>query len=289
MAATPAGASKFGHSHDSAPSWPGRCLQREKRAELRAECIRADGALSPMLSPPDTPSPIPPPQHRDPCRGGRRGDSQCPPAAPVSHSCPCCSHRCLLLCTVFLLLPLHLAEAMQPAEASEGELGHHLEHPRGPGWGQAEGQKSGQLRQHKQTGPHNPQSGTPPSAPQPAKNDGVKTNLSPHIELGAIGTDVGTACSARCWFVAPQGQGAWDPPGSTALQAQRNGAQLRAASPHSESICSRENDAPKHSPNDGPTAATRGYANERLLCLKNKATQTSRNAICSKTFLFSLL
>lgn len=72
------------------------------------------------------------PQHRDPCRGGRRGDSQCPPAAPVSHSCPCCSHRCLLLCTVFLLLPLHLAEAMQPAEASEGELGHHLEHPRGP-------------------------------------------------------------------------------------------------------------------------------------------------------------
>lgn len=175
-----------------------------------------------MLSPPDTPSPIPPPQHRDPCRGGRKGGSQCPPAAPVSHSCPCCSHRCLLLCTVFLLLPLHLAEAMQPAEASEGELGHHLEHPRGPGWGQAEGQKSGQLRQRKQTGPYNPQSRTPPSTPQPAKNDGVKTNLSPHIELGAIKTDVGTACSARRWFVAPPRTRSLGPPWqhSTAGTAQ---------------------------------------------------------------------
>lgn len=128
------------------------------------------------------------------------------------------------------------------------------------------------------------------SAPHPVKNDGMKANLSPHTELGAIGTDVGTACSAWCWFVAPRGEGARDPPGSTAPQAQHNGTQLRALSPHSVSICSKENDAPKHSPNDGPTAAKRDDANERLFGFKkkNKTTQTRRNAICSKTFLFSL-
>lgn len=44
-----------------------------------------------------------------------------------AHARVCSSHCCLLLRAGLFFLPLHLAEAMEPAEASKGELGHHLE------------------------------------------------------------------------------------------------------------------------------------------------------------------
>lgn len=101
-----------------------------------------------------------------PWRGEKKGGSKCPPppGSPGvprgrgwgpeaqlggAHTRVCSSHCRLLLRAGLFFLPLHLAEAMEPAEASEGELGHHLEQERlgssagRPGWGQ--GEESGQL------------------------------------------------------------------------------------------------------------------------------------------------
>lgn len=143
----------------------------------------------------------------------------------------CSSHRRLLLRAGFLLLPLHLAEAMEPAEAREGELGHHPEQERRGG---TRGDLDGDSEMWRDQGsscrcPGDARMGQIPQITQ--LEAGPESQPQPLSALGDGGDRRGDSLWHPMGICGPFGARCPGTPGEAQHQRFRhNEAQLRAAS-----------------------------------------------------------